>query len=78
MALPDLLEYLTRELLGTDAEIRIKQRASRHSITLDLYLPAEEAGKVIGRNGRVINAVRDVLGVVAARENKRVNLEVHA
>ncbi|GIV97242.1 MAG: UPF0109 protein [Herpetosiphonaceae bacterium] len=78
MAMKDLLEYLAGELLGSSEGVEVKVRSGRHSVTLDLYLPAEEAGKVIGRNGRVIRAVRDVLGVVAARENKRVHLEVHS
>jgi uncharacterized protein len=77
-SMKDLLEYLVQELLDSNEGVRIKERSSRHSITLDLYLPADEAGKVIGRNGRVIKAVRDLLGVVAARENKRVHLEVHS
>ena len=74
----ELLEYLVQELLDTQEGVKVKERSNRHTVTLDLYLPADEAGKVIGRNGRVIKAVRDLLGVVAARENKRVHLEVHS
>ena len=73
----DLLRYIVEQLISSD-EIEIKQRVTQHSITLTLKVPASEAGKVIGRNGRVIRAVRDVLGIVGARERKRVHLEVNS
>ena len=73
----ELLRYIVEGLIDSD-EIEIHQRTGHHSITLDLRVPAAEAGKVIGRNGRVVKAIRDVLGIVGARENKRVHLEVNS
>ena len=74
----DLLRYIVEGLIESTDEITITQRSGHHSITLDLTVPAAEAGKVIGRTGRVVKSIRDVLGIVAARQNKRVHLEVNA
>lgn len=76
-AMEDLLKYIVEGLIDTD-EIKISKRTGHHSITLDLRIPQSEAGKVIGRNGRVVKAIRDVLGIVGARQNKRVHLEVNS
>lgn len=74
----ELLRYIVEELIDSHDEIEINKRTGHHSITLDLRVPPEEAGKIIGRNGRVVKSIRDVLGIMAARENKRVHLEVNA
>ncbi len=73
----ELLRYIVQQLIDSD-DITITKRVGQHSITLDLTVPAADAGKIIGRNGRVVKAIRDVLGVVGARENKRVHLEVNS
>lgn len=73
----DTLRYIVAELVDTET-IDITTRAGHHTVTLELNVPSREAGKVIGRNGRVVKAIRDVLGIMAARENKRVYLEVNS
>lgn len=73
----ELLKTIVAGLIDSD-NIVITKRVSNHSITLALKIPAGEAGKVIGRNGRVVKAIRDVLGIIAARQHKRVHLEVNS
>lgn len=46
------------------------------SIILELSVSEEETGRVIGRNGRVANAMRTLLQSIAAKEGKRVTLEI--
>jgi hypothetical protein len=36
----------------------------------------KETGKIIGRNGRVAKAVRDIMSVAAARKQKRVHVDI--
>jgi hypothetical protein len=56
--------------------VQIKERVSRYTITYELSVHPDETGKVIGRNGRVAKAIRDVMSVAAARQNKRVHIDI--
>ncbi len=73
----ELLRYIVEGLIDSK-DITISKRSGQHSITLNLRVPPSEAGKVIGRNGRVVKAIRDVLAIMAARQHKRVHLEVNS
>ncbi len=72
----ELLEYIAKELVDQPDAVRVRERSGRFAITLELTVAPSDAGKVIGRNGRVVKAIRDVLGVAAARERKRVHLDI--
>jgi predicted RNA-binding protein YlqC (UPF0109 family) len=46
------------------------------SIVLELRVAPDDVGRVIGKSGRVANAMRALLKVAALREGKRVSLEI--
>jgi hypothetical protein len=72
----ELLEYISRSLVNNPESVQIKERVSRYTITYELSVHPDETGKVIGRNGRVAKAIRDVMSVAAARQNKRVHIDI--
>jgi hypothetical protein len=72
----DLLEYIAGSLVDKTEAIRIKERSSRYSVTYELSVHPDETGKIIGRNGRIAKAIRDIMGVAAARNNKRVHIDI--
>ncbi|WP_029215326.1 KH domain-containing protein [Kallotenue papyrolyticum] len=72
----ELLLFVVRELVDQPGAVRVRQREGRFTVTLELTVAPGDAGKVIGRGGRVAKALRDVLGVAAARERKRVHLDI--
>ncbi len=72
----DLLEYLAKNLVDTPDAVQIKERSGRYTVTYELTVAPEETGKVIGRNGRVAKAIRDLMSVAAARQNKRVHVDI--
>ena len=47
-----------------------------NSITLELHVAQDDMGRVIGKSGRIANAIRTLVRVAAMREGKRVNLEI--
>ena len=51
-------------------------RSGRYTVTFELTVAPDETGKVIGRNGRVAKAIRDLMSVAAARQNKRVHIDI--
>ena len=71
-----LLEYLATSLVDNTEAIKIKERVGRFTVTYELSVHPDETGKVIGRSGRVAKAIRDMMGVAAARQNKRVHVDI--
>jgi predicted RNA-binding protein YlqC (UPF0109 family) len=71
-----LLEYMARNLVDRPDAVRIKERSGRYTVTFELTVAPDETGKVIGRSGRVAKAIRDIMGIAAARQNKRVHIDI--
>jgi uncharacterized protein len=72
----ELLRYIACTLVDHPEKVDVKERSGRYTITLELSVAPDETGKVIGRNGRVAKAIRDVMSVAAARQNKRVHVDI--
>jgi hypothetical protein len=71
-----LLEYIAQNLVDNAEAVQIKERVGRFTVTYELTVHPSETGKVIGRNGRVAKAIRDLMSVAAARQNKRVHVDI--
>ena len=74
----ELLEYIVKEMVDNPDAVSIRERAGQYTVTLELTVDERDTGKVIGRSGRVAKALRDVLGVAAARDRKRVHLDINS
>jgi hypothetical protein len=72
----ELLRYIACSLVDKPEKVDVKERSGRYTITLELSVDPDETGKVIGRNGRVAKAIRDLMSVAAARQNKRVHIDI--
>lgn len=72
----DLIEYIARSLVDEPEQVEIKQRMDGNITRLELKVAKEDMGRVIGKGGKVANAMRILLRVAAARENRQVILDV--
>ena len=72
----ELLAYLARELVDDPDAVRVEQEERDDALVLVLYVAADDVGKVIGRQGRIARALRTVVRASAAREDRRVLLEI--
>jgi predicted RNA-binding protein YlqC (UPF0109 family) len=70
-----LIEFIAKSLVDDPAQVEVRRRNSGQTIVLELRVAAEDAGRVIGRNGRVANAIRALLYASADR-GKRVILKI--
>jgi len=71
-----LLEYMARNLVDNPEAVQIRERSGRYTVTFELTVAPDETGKVIGRNVRVAKSIRDLMSVAAARQNKRVHVDI--
>lgn len=72
----ELLEYIARNLVDNPEAVQVRERVGRFTVTYELSVHPDETGKVIGRSGRVAKAIRDVMSIAAARQNKRVHIDI--
>jgi hypothetical protein len=72
----ELLEYIARNLVDNPESVQVRERVGRFTVTYELSVHPDETGKVIGRSGRVAKAIRDVMSIAAARQNKRVHIDI--
>lgn len=72
----ELIEFIARSLVADPTEVRVVERVDRGAIRLELKVAEEDMGKVIGRNGRVANAMRTLLRAAAARKGTRATLDI--
>lgn len=71
-----LIEYIAKSLVDDPSQVEVSEVRGANSVTLRLYVAQEDKGRVIGRRGRVANAMRSLLRVMGARQGKRVHLEI--
>jgi len=72
----DLVEYLTKALVENAEDVEIEESVGTTSILIDIHVAREDVGRVIGRQGRHINAMRTLARVLGAKNGKRVSVEV--
>ncbi|MFL5885728.1 MAG: KH domain-containing protein [Thermoleophilaceae bacterium] len=73
----DLLAYLARALVDDPDQVSVQAYDEPDgALVLELDVADDDVGKVIGRNGRTINALRTVVRAAAARTDRRVLIDV--
>jgi predicted RNA-binding protein YlqC (UPF0109 family) len=74
--LKDLIEYIATSLVSDPTQVEITQTRRGPQTILKLRVAKEDMGRVIGKSGRVANAMRVLLRVAAAQEGKRAELDI--
>ena len=72
----NLLEFMTKSLVDKPEEVSIEQYQDGKTLHLDLQVNPEDIGRVIGKHGRVANAMRTLLRMVAARSGQQVMMDI--
>ena len=72
----ELVEYIAKSLVDDPSQVEVTETEGSSTIVIELKVAPEDMGRVIGRNGRVANALRTLLRVNATKVGKRVNLEI--
>ncbi len=72
----ELVEYIARSLVDHPEQVRVTAIEGAQSVVLELRVAQEDMGKVIGKEGRIANAMRTLLKVSATKEGKLAVLEI--
>ncbi len=76
MNIQELVEYIARCLVEDPSQVRVSVVENGNALTLELHVAPGDMGRVIGKGGRVANAIRTLVRVAAVRQGKRATLEV--
>jgi len=72
----ELVEYIAKALVDHPENVTVNQVEGEQSIILELKVDPEDMGKVIGKQGRIAKAIRTVVKAAAAKDGKRVVVEI--
>ena len=72
----EIVEYLARRLVDEPNAVRVEQIERDDATVLQLWVAPDDVGKVIGRQGRIARALRTIVRASAARDDRRVMLEI--
>jgi predicted RNA-binding protein YlqC (UPF0109 family) len=72
----ELVEYIAKSLVDHPEDVDVSQIRGSQATILKLRVAPDDKGWVIGRRGRVANAMRSLLRVSSGRTGRRVILEI--
>lgn len=72
----ELVEYIAKSLVDDPSQVHVDEIPDGQGIILELTVAQEDMGRVIGKNGRVANAMRVLVRVLAAKQGTRITLEI--
>jgi uncharacterized protein len=72
----ELVEYLVRALVEAPDEVQVEELEENGDVVLEVTVAEDDLGRVIGRAGRIANALRTVARAAATKEERRVIVEI--
>lgn len=72
----ELVEFLAKNLVDKPDEVKVTEEKQRGRIVIRLEVGEDDYGRVIGRNGRIAQAMRSLLKVSAVRHREYASLEI--
>ena len=72
----EFVAYIVKNLVDNPDKVRITEIGGTQTLIIELGVDKSDIGKIIGKKGKTINAIRTLLMSVASRNGIRVNLEI--
>jgi len=72
----ELVEYIAKSLVDDEEAVRVELIERHRLVKIRLRVATRDTGRVIGKRGRVANAMRTLLNVLGTRKGVRVELEI--
>jgi len=72
----ELVEFIAKAIVNAPDAVEVTEETSEQGITLKLQVADDDKGRVIGKQGRIAQAMRTLIRVKAAKEGTRVTLEI--
>lgn len=72
----ELVEVIAKALVDDPESVTVKERTEKKTTILEVRVADSDMGKVIGKQGRIAKAIRSVVKAAAAKEDKKVIVDI--
>jgi predicted RNA-binding protein YlqC (UPF0109 family) len=72
----ELVELIVKSLVDDAENVSIKETSGESVIILEIIVSSDDVGKVIGKEGRIANAIRTITKAAASKQGKKVTVEI--
>jgi uncharacterized protein len=72
----ELIQLLVEQLVSNPGAVEIKEAWMDAASVIEIRVAKEDLGRVIGRQGRTVQALRTILNAIALRNNRKVILQI--
>ena len=72
----ELLEFIAKSMVSDPDAVTVEEAVQENSVVLTLHVAEGDMGKVIGKQGRIVKAIRTVVKAAASHENKKVTVDI--
>lgn len=76
VSLKELIEFIARALVDHPDQVEVAEIAGEQTVVLELRVAKQDLGKVIGKQGRTVKAMRSILSAASSKLRKRADLEI--
>jgi predicted RNA-binding protein YlqC (UPF0109 family) len=76
VSLKELIEFVAKALVDHPDQVEVSEIAGEQTVVLELRVAKEDLGKVIGKQGRTVKAMRAILSAASSKMRKRADLEI--
>lgn len=68
------LEYIISQIVDAPKKVEISEEQNDGMINFAIKVDSQDMGRIIGKNGKVIRAIRNVVKIAAIKQNKKINI----
>ena len=72
----ELVEVIAKALVDDPKSVTVNERTEKKTTILEVHVADSDMGKVIGKQGRIAKAIRSVVKAAAAKEDKKVIVDI--
>ena len=72
----NLVELLVKSLVDDQEKVLVTETTGNSVVIIEITVAPEDVGKIIGKEGRIANAIRTVVKAAGAKQNKKVTVEI--
>lgn len=72
----ELVEVIAKALVDDPSGVVVTEKTEGKTLILELKVADSDMGKVIGKQGRIAKAIRSVVKAAAAKEDKKIIVEI--
>lgn len=72
----DLVEYLVKCLVDSKEEVSVTEETIEERLVIKIKVANSDMGRIIGKEGRIIKSIREIVRAYSAKENEKVSVDI--